>query len=99
MRFIPQFSEIAIPLINLTKKYAKFKWTDESQKAFDHLKQNLTCVPLLGYPDTGKPYVLYTDASDKAIGACLVQKVEHSDQIGPGVKNEKPIYFLSQKIS
>lgn len=48
-------------------------------------------MPLLGYPDTGKPYVLYTDASDKAIGACLVQEVEHSDQIGPGVKNEKPI--------
>lgn len=96
-RFIPPFLEIAIPLIHLTKKYAKFKWTDESQKTFDHLKQNLTCVPLLGYPDTGKPYVLYTDASDKAIGACLVQEVEHIDQIGPGVKNEKPIYFLSHK--
>lgn len=96
-RFIPQFLEIAIPLIHLTKKYAKFKWTDESQKTFDHLKQNLTCVPLLGYPDTGKPYVLYTDASDKAIGACLVQELEHNDQIGPGVKNEKPIYFLSHK--
>lgn len=92
-RFIPHFSEIAIPLINLTKKYAKFKWTDESQQAFDHLKQNLTRVPLLGYPDTSKSYVLYTDASDKAIGACLVQEVENNNQIGPGVKNEKPIYF------
>lgn len=78
-RFIPQFSEIAFPLINLTKKYAKFKWTDESQHAFDHLKQNLTRVPLLGYPDTSKPNVLYTDASDKAIGACLVQEVENNN--------------------
>lgn len=93
-QFIPQFSEIAIPLIYLTKKYAKFKWTYESQKAFDHLKQNLTYMPLLGYPDTGKPYVLYTDVSDKVIGARLVQEVENSDQIGPGVKNDKPIYLL-----
>lgn len=44
-RFIPRFSEIAIALINLTKKYAKLKWTDESQQTFDHLKQNLTCLP------------------------------------------------------
>lgn len=43
-RFIPHFSEIAFPVINLTKKYAKFKWTYESQQAFDHLKQNLTRV-------------------------------------------------------
>lgn len=97
--FIPQFSEIAIPLINLTKKYAKFKWTDESQQAFNHLKQNLTRVPLLGYPDTSEPHVLYADASDKAIGACLVQEVENNNQIEPGVKNKKTIYFLSHKLS
>lgn len=56
-------------------------------------------MPLLGYPDTSKPYVLYTDASDKAIGACLVQEVENNNQIGPGVKNEKPFFFLSHKLS
>lgn len=58
------------------------------------MKQNLTYMPLLGYPDTGKPYVIYTDVSDKVIGARLVQEVENSDQISPGVKNDKPIYLL-----
>lgn len=61
-------------------------------------KISLVCQ-ILGYPDTSKPYVLYTDASDKAIVACLVQEVENNNQIGPDVKNEKPIYFLSHKLS
>ena len=62
-RFVPNFSKIAEPLIDLTKKYARFKWTSECQTAFDFLKESLTVVPLLAYPDTNKPYVLYTDAT------------------------------------
>ena len=75
-RFIPNFSEIAQPLIELTKKFASFKWTAQCQKAFDYLKDSLSVVPLLVYPDTEKPYVLYTDASDTCIGAVLTQKGE-----------------------
>ena len=91
-RFIPNFSEIAQPLIELTKKFARFKWTVQCQKAFDYLKDSLTVVPLLVYPDTQKPYVLYTDASDTCIGAVLTQKGED----GEGKEVEKPIYFVSQ---
>ena len=69
--FIPKFSEIAIPLIKLTKKFAKFEWTTECQSAFEVLKNSLSTIPVLGYPDVNKPYVLYTDASDNCIGACL----------------------------
>ncbi|KAK3107412.1 hypothetical protein FSP39_013983 [Pinctada imbricata] len=90
-RFVPNFSKIAESLINLTKKYARFKWTEECQHAFDYLKESLTVVPLLAYPDTNKPYVLYTDASDNCIGACLTQETDEGD--------EKPIYFLSHKLS
>ena len=90
-RFVPNFSKIAEPLIDLTKKYARFKWTSECQTAFDFLKESLTVVPLLAYPDTNKPYVLYTDASNNCIGACLTQKTDDEE--------EKPIYFLSHKLS
>ena len=90
-RFVPNFSKIAEPLIDLTKKYARFKWTSECQTAFDFLKESLTVVPLLAYPDTDKPYVLYTDASNNCIGACLTQKTDNEE--------EKPIYFLSHKLS
>ena len=73
-RFIPNFPKIAEPLIELTKKYARFKWTPDCQSAFDCLKDSLTVVPLVSYPDINKPYVLYTDASYNCIGACLTQK-------------------------
>ena len=90
-RFIPNFSKIAEPLIELTKKYARFKWTPDCQSAFDYLKDSLTVVPLLAYPDINKPYVLYTDASNNCIGACLTQKTDNDE--------EKPIYYLSHKLS
>ena len=56
-RFIANFSEIAIPIIKLTKEFAKFEWTKECQIAFDFLKESLTTVPVLGYPDINKPYI------------------------------------------
>ena len=89
-RFIPNFSQIAEPIIALTRKYAHFKWSDVHQKAFQYLKDSLTCVPLLSYPDSNAPYVLYTDASDTCIGACLTQVCEGE---------EKPIFYLSHKLS
>ena len=89
-RFIPNFSHIAEPIIDLTRKYAHFKWTDVHQTAFQFIKDSLTTVPLLAYPDPNKPYTLYTDASDTCIGACLTQTCD---------EEEKPIYYLSHKLS
>ena len=99
-RFIPNFSKIAEPLIALTKKYARFSWDEKCQKSFEFMKESLTAVPLLGFPDINKPFTLYTDASDTCIGACLTQPIddEELEEI-PNVVNEKPIYFLSHKLS
>lgn len=98
-RFIPNFSRIAESIIALTKKNARFKWSTEHQKAFDYLKDSLSVVPLLSYPDSNKPYTLYTDASDTCIGACLTQEIDGTECGIPNVVNEKPIYYLSHKLS
>ena len=50
-RFIPAFSRIAISPIALTKKDTRFKWTDDCQRSFDMLKDQLTTIPLLAYLD------------------------------------------------
>ena len=63
----PNFSQIAELLIVLTRKYAHFKWSDTHQRAFEYLKDSLTAVSLLVYPDSN----LYTDASDTCIDARL----------------------------
>ena len=98
-RFIPAFSRLATPLIALTKKYARFKWTEDCQKSFDAMKEQLTAVPLLNYPDLSKPMILYTDASDQCIGACLTQPCPNKDGPVPGIPEEIPIYFLSHRLS
>ena len=98
-RFIPNFSGIAEPIISLTKKYAKFKWSDKCQTAFEFLKNSLTLIPHLVYPDVNKPYTLYTDASDTCIGACLTQPADGEEEVIPGIRNEKPTYYLSHKLS
>jgi hypothetical protein len=98
-RFIPNFSQIADCIVALTKKNARFKWLAEHEKAFKYLKDSLSVVPLLSYPDPNKPYILYTDASDTCIGACLTQTIEPDDSFLPNVVNEKPIYYLSHKLS
>ena len=43
-RFCPNFSQIAEPLIALTKKHAKFYWSTEQQKAFEFLKESDRCT-------------------------------------------------------
>ena len=97
-RFIPNFAAISEPLVSLTKKHARFRWNRECQVAFDEIKEQLTKIPLLAYPDPAREYILYTDASDTTIGSVLVQEAEGEEWI-PGIPNEKPIYFLSHKLS
>ena len=85
--FIPNVSEIAMPLMKLGKKFAKFVWSEECQVGFEFLKTSLTTVPILGYPDVNKPYILYTDASDKCIGAYLCQPCDEGEGTQPGITN------------
>ena len=41
-KFVPSFAKLARPLHSLTKKNARFKWTEECQQAFELLKRKLT---------------------------------------------------------
>ena len=44
-------------------------------------------------------YILYTDASDTCIGAYLMQPCDEEIGNEPFVRNEKPIYYLSHRLS
>ncbi|KAM6975889.1 retrovirus-related Pol polyprotein from transposon 412 [Tautogolabrus adspersus] len=72
-RFVADFATIAKPLHELTKKYARFHWTEECQEAFTELKGRLTAAPILGYPLDKGELLFDTDASDCGIGAVLSQ--------------------------
>ena len=46
-RFVKDFSLIAAPLHELTKKDVAFRWNNAHQGAFDALKEALTHAPVL----------------------------------------------------
>ncbi len=71
--FIPFYASIAAPLFQLLRKGARWLWGPEQEYAFQAAKQALQTAPVLGHPIEGKPYRLYTDASDEALGCCLQQ--------------------------
>ena len=73
-RFVPGFSIIAGPLYLLLQKSTNFLWGQTQQESFDHLKQLLTCAPVLAFPDFDQEFILETDASGKGLGAILAQK-------------------------
>jgi transposase InsO family protein len=78
-KFVDGFSKIAIPLQHLTKKKAKFDWSEDCQIAFTTLKTALSSSPVLRHTDLTTPFWVETDASDFAIGAVLSQKDENGD--------------------
>ena len=72
-KFIKNFAKIAKPLTMLTQMDVKFEWKETHHYAFMKLKDAIIQAPILQYPDTTKPYIVYTDASDDACGAQLSQ--------------------------
>ncbi|TVY75035.1 Transposon Tf2-9 polyprotein [Fusarium oxysporum f. sp. cubense] len=89
-RFIKNFSKIAIPLTEITKKDKQFKWTKEAQQAFEQLKEAITSEPVLAMFDPDRQVELETDASDFALGGQIGQR--HDD----GMLH--PIAFYSHKM-
>jgi transposase InsO family protein len=90
-RFVEGFAKIARPLSALTSEKAPFVWGPTEQQSFDELKSCLISAPILAHPDFQKDFILYTDASMRAVGAVLAQKDEQG--------RERVIQYLSRKMS
>lgn len=80
-RFVPSFSQIAAPLTYLTKDDVPFQWTEEQQCAFEKLKEALLTTPVLAHFDQDSPTEIHTDASDKGLGAVLIQRQEGDERV------------------
>lgn len=81
-KFIENFSKIAKPLFDLTKKDKKFIWSEDCENSFQELKTRLMSAPILAFPQVdGSNFILDTDASAYAIGAVLSQVQDGKERV------------------
>jgi cleavage and polyadenylation specificity factor subunit 1 len=80
---VPHFSRLASPLFAVKEP---FQWSPEADRAFRSLKAALSAVAILQLPDPMQPFHVYTDASNEAIGATILQ-------------NGRPLAFYSSRLS
>ena len=84
--YIPNFSEKAAPLRELLKKNTPFLWQEDHQAAFTAIKQTISAESCLQYYNPNLPTIVEVDASQKGLGACLLQ-------------NNRPVAFASKSLS
>ena len=60
-------------MTQVTRKNAKFVWTEECEKSFQELKQRLGTALVLTIPSNLGGFVIYSDASRKGLGCVLMQ--------------------------
>lgn len=75
-RYIPGYSHIAEPLLQLTRGNITFVLSPQCQEAFENFKHRLVNAPILAFPDWTKPFTLTCDALGYATGYVLHQMVD-----------------------
>ncbi|MCO5548924.1 hypothetical protein L7F22_002387 [Adiantum nelumboides] len=84
-KYVRDYATIDVPMTDQLKGKGKtFTWGEEQQRSFEKLKVALASAPNLAIMDPTKPFVVETDASDRAIGAVWLQ-------------DGRPIAFESKK--
>lgn len=89
-RMIRNMAAISAPLTDVMSSAEKFTWGEPQEQAFIKLKEALTNAPLLALPDMSLPFIVQTDASNRAIGGILMQ-----DQNG----TRRVIAYSAKKLS
>ena len=94
-RFVKDFSTVAAPLNELTKKGVPFVWGGAQDHAFHELKRLLISAPLLALPDFSKQFEVECDASGIGIGGVLMQEgrpIAYFSEKPSGARLNYPVY-------
>lgn len=87
LSFLPNLADVTLPLREVIKKSNRFVWMESQQEAFDLVKKKLAEAPTLAIYDPEKEVAIYTDASDRGIGAVMLQEGKavayHSHALSP----------------
>ena len=72
--FVPNYSSIARPLLDLIKKTTPWHWGEQQFKAFEELKTRMCSSPVLTRLNFDKQFILQVDASAYGMGTILSQE-------------------------
>ncbi|GFX13178.1 transposon Tf2-6 polyprotein [Trichonephila clavipes] len=90
-KYIKDYSKIAKPLSDLTRKENLFVFGIQQQEAFEKLKKILSEGPILHLYKYGRKTELHTDACKQGYGAILLQEAEDGKL--------HPVYYMSKKTN
>uniref|UniRef100_A0A2N9HMM7 Uncharacterized protein n=1 Tax=Fagus sylvatica TaxID=28930 RepID=A0A2N9HMM7_FAGSY len=88
-RFISRSAEKCRPFFDLIKKGKNFHWGDQSDQAFERLKEYLAAAPLLSTPVTEESLYIYLTVSEHAVSAAIVRE---------DYNIQKPVYYTSKTL-
>ena len=81
-RFVKQHSSIVEPLHKVLRGKPKhFSWDERCSEAFETLKTYLVKSPILALPNFNKPFILYTDILDVAVGGVWGQIQDGTERV------------------
>lgn len=72
-QFVYDYSKIAMPFTNSTRKDQSFVWTPHTELAFKELRSKFLQTSVFIHPNFERPFVVETDAFDIATGGILSQ--------------------------
>jgi hypothetical protein len=90
--FIKQYTDIAKPLVDLTKKNTPFVWGSAQRDAFETMKQRFAEDPVLAHFDPTLDTQVEPDASGWATSGVL-------NQFDPKIQAWRPVVFYSSRYS
>jgi hypothetical protein len=97
LRFNDRQASVLLPLTEAMKGAktradgnVQVEWTPAMEESFERSKVMMASAPVLKIAEPGKPFVIFSDASDFATGAVLMQD--------NGSGELQPIAFLSKKL-
>ena len=88
-RFVSKSADKCLPFFKILRKSQGFQWNEESENAFQQLKEYLGSPPLLTVPATGEDLYVYLSISPTAVNAVLIRE---EDQV------QRPIYYVSKVL-
>ena len=85
-KFLPNLSDIAKPLRELTHKEVEWVWDQPQENAFRKLQEAITSTPVLRYYNLAEEVTIQCDASQTGLGAALMQ-------------NGQPVAYTSRALT